>query len=92
MAAELNTAHDLTKLKGGLLAAELNTTHNLTNLKGGLLAAELNTANDFNTFVGQSSDSGAKYKKNKNRVVTNPLPGFSKFERRSIGSGAKHSS
>ncbi len=40
MAAELNTGHDFTTLKGGPLAAELNTVHYLTTLKGGSLAAE----------------------------------------------------
>ena len=62
--AELNTAHDL-NLKGGPLAAELNTAHDLRTLTDGPLAAELSTLYDL--IVGQSSDSGAKYKKNKNR-------------------------
>ena len=45
--SSLGIAHDVTILKGGLLAAELNTVNYLTILKGGLLAAELNTANDL---------------------------------------------
>ena len=53
MAAELNTAHELNTLKGGLLAAELNTTCPLwITLKGGLLAAELNTAYDLTNLKG----------------------------------------
>ncbi len=39
----LCATHDLTILRGGLLAAELNTGHDLMNLKGGFLTAELNT-------------------------------------------------
>ena len=41
------TAHDLSILRGGLLAVELNTVHDLMIFQGGLLAAELNTDHDF---------------------------------------------
>ncbi len=66
MAAELNPAHDLMILHGGLLAAELfpvtvRDRSLLMTLNGGSLAAELNTAYDLTTLKERSIGSGAKY-------------------------------
>ncbi len=58
------------------MSAELFTAHELMILLGSLLAAELNTDHDL-IILRRCSGSGAKYKKNKNRVVISPPPGFS---------------
>ena len=64
-----------------VLTAELNTTHDLTTLKGGPSAAELNTAHNLTTLKG--GPLAAELNTAHHDLTT---------ERRSIGSGAKHSS
>ncbi len=78
MAAELNTAHDLTTLKSGLLAAELHIVYDLIFLWASLVTAELNTRK---TRIGKGGLLAAEL----NTAHDN-------FERQSFGSGAKHSS